>query len=129
MNRSNVLFGLGGAASALLCLALVAASSRPAGAGCGPTQQTCSVPPSAPQVPHSSAPQVAQPDPAPRADTVEALVNKLTMIKAKKAELEQAEKEVAAALKARLKEQRERLRKLGIADEEAAPAVPNALTN
>jgi hypothetical protein len=62
--------------------------------------------------------------------TIDDLLNKLDSLKAQKAALEKAEKETLALLREKLKEQKDRLRKLGVPTEEApvAPPPPVSIT-
>jgi hypothetical protein len=54
-------------------------------------------------------------------------MNRLEAVKAKKAELEQVEKELTAVLKEKYKEQKQRLQTLGVQVEETPVAVPAAV--
>jgi hypothetical protein len=61
-----------------------------------------------------------------QSQTIEQLLGQLQDLRAKKVELERQEKEVIAAVKTKLKDQREILQKLGIRLDESAPRVtPN----
>jgi hypothetical protein len=60
----------------------------------------------------------ANPAPPPRAATIDDLLGKLADIQAKKAALDRAEKETVTLLKEKLKQQQERLRKLGVLAED-----------
>jgi hypothetical protein len=107
---------LGGLLAALLVLAVVLVSSLPALA-------QPSAEPSVP-VPYS-VPLVPQPNPAPaprpKASSIDDLIAKLADIQARKAALDRAEKETVILLKEKLKQQKERLNKLGVPVEESAP--------
>jgi hypothetical protein len=59
----------------------------------------------------------------PKADGVEELLGKLKAIQDQEDELERAERETAALLKERLREQRERARRLGVGDDDDPPAA------
>jgi hypothetical protein len=49
-----------------------------------------------------------------RAESIDALLSRLDNLKAQRAELDKAEKETVAILKEKLKQQQERLQKLGV---------------
>jgi hypothetical protein len=108
---------LGGVLAALLVLAVVLVCSLPA----------LAQPSAAPSVPVSDAvrscplPPEAGPATPPMATTIDALIARLADIKAKKAALDKAEKETVTLLKEKLKQQKERLRKLGVPVEDTAP--------
>jgi len=53
-----------------------------------------------------------------KAESIEDLLNRLTAIKAQKAELERIEKETVLLLKERFKQQKDRIEKLGVTIEE-----------
>jgi hypothetical protein len=62
----------------------------------------------------------------PKAQSIDELISKLTDIQAEKAELEKAEKELSEVLKAKVKEQKLRLKKLGVdVEEDNAPPCAN----
>jgi hypothetical protein len=109
---------LGGVLAALLVLAVVLVWSLPA------TAQPSDRPSAGPPV---SAPSsfFQQPDPAPatppRAASIDDLIGRLADIKAKKAALDKAEKETVALLKDKFKQQKERLKQLGVPVEDSAP--------
>jgi len=80
-----------------------------------------------------SIPAKAQDDPPapssqerPKADGVEELLGKLKAIQDQEDDLERAERETVALLKERLREQRERARRLGVDDEGDAPTPAGA---
>ena len=75
-------------------------------------------------VPHTTAACTIQEnaDPSVQSD----LLNKLDSLKAQKAALEKAEKETLALLKDKLKQQKDRLKKLGVNVEDGPPASPVA---
>ena len=62
----------------------------------------------------------------PKADGVEELLVKLKAIQDQEDELERAERETAALLKERLREQRERARRLGVEEDDDRP-TPDAV--
>jgi hypothetical protein len=65
----------------------------------------------------------------PKAQTIDELISKLTAIKTQKAELERAEKELLEALKAKFKEQKGLLKKLGVdVEEDSTPPSANSLS-
>ena len=137
--KSLVLFGLGGLTIAALYIANALA-------GCGP--QSTDAPPLPQSAPSAPAPVVGQmkmklirqsTPPAPPACTqqrpaatapkktedIEGLIARLEAIKAQKADLDRAEKEVLARLKDRLDQQKQRLQKLGVGPVEVpVPVVP-----
>jgi len=53
-----------------------------------------------------------------KAESIEDLLNRLTAIKAQKAEVERIEKETVLLLKERFKQQKDRIEKLGVTIEE-----------
>jgi hypothetical protein len=122
MPRTRLVCAAAGAAAALLLVGLVAAQTRP------PVAEVCDAPP----VMKSSAPihYTANPVPAssvreqPREKGIDELVATLERIKSQKSELDKAEKETAAMLKEKLRQQRQRLEKLGIAEEPQHAPVP-----
>ena len=70
-----------------------------------------------------------QPSPSTEAQTVESLMARLAELKKKRAELEKAEGETTSLLKEKLRQQRERLKGLGVVEEEpqrdySAPIQP-----
>ena len=113
MKRSGVLCGV---LAVLLFLAVAVAWSLPAGA------QPATPPPAPPAGVVLSPDQPVPPPPAPGEQpnrvTIDDLMAKLESIKAQKAALEKAEKEVVARLKQKMKEQQQRLKKLGVSAEE-----------
>jgi hypothetical protein len=64
--------------------------------------------------------------PEPKVTTIEGLISKLADIKARQAALEKAEKETIAQIKEQLKQQKERLKKLGV-NVEGGTTPPAAL--
>jgi hypothetical protein len=101
--------------------------------GCGILAAVCSLTALAQQgLPERSLPPTSPPPaetrlpvppPPAKAVTIDELLNKLDSIKAQKAALERAEKETVTLLKEKLKEQKDRLRKLGVSVEEPPPAL------
>jgi hypothetical protein len=81
-------------------------------------QVSSTSPPSPQLVPSIPAPS------EPKVTTVEALISKLADIQAKKAALEKAEKETVTQIKEKLKQQKERLKKLGVNVESGTPPPP-----
>ncbi|MFO0844242.1 MAG: hypothetical protein U0797_17905 [Gemmataceae bacterium] len=116
MDRSHLVCGAGGAAAALLLAGLVAA-------------QTGRATPAVPAVPADfltePTPTFTTPPPRPAArpgeKTIDELVASLEQIKARRAELDRVEKETVAMLREKLRQQRQRLHKLGVADEVPQP--------
>jgi hypothetical protein len=113
--KSPVLFCLGG----LTIAALYVANAL---AGCGP-QSTDAPPPaqSAPPVVGKmkvirkvTTPPQATPAPKKMEEGIDQLIRRLEILKAQKAELEKAEKEVVALLKEKLEQQTQLLQKLGV---------------
>jgi hypothetical protein len=74
-------------------------------------------------LPPSRAPTPAAATP-PRASTIDDLIARLADIKAKKAALDRAEKETITLLKEKLKQQKERLKKLGVPAEDNSSPTP-----
>src|SRR5437588_320644 len=119
---------LGGVTAALFVLVLVAVCSGPAEAW--PTPPS----PSSRDIGtiYNPVQQLGYicPREGPQAQTIESIIGKLAAIKAQKAELDRAEKETIALLKGKLKEQKERLKKLGVNVEEGetppmtSPSLP-----
>jgi hypothetical protein len=91
---------------AVVAAVLVALGTVPAGAWQAPDAMV--------PVPMS----VPTPRYQPKAQSIDELISKLTTLKAQKAELEKQEKELLEVLKTKLKEQKARLKKLGVDVEE-----------
>jgi hypothetical protein len=100
---------------------------------CGALVAACSLPALAWQAPRASSPEggfppptaearAPEPPPPAKAATIDDLLNKLHSLKVQKAALEKAEKDTVALLKEKLKQQHDRLKKLGVNVEEAPPA-------
>jgi len=79
-----------------------------------------------PVPPPARPPDAPASQPAPAGMSIDQLMEQLTRLRAQRAELEKLEKEVMDALKEKLKEQRQRLQKLGVPVEEqpVAPTKP-----
>jgi hypothetical protein len=60
--------------------------------------------------------------------SIEDLLNKLDALKAQKAELERIEKETVAVLRDKLKEQKERIQKLGVAVDDNGPTPTTSIS-
>jgi hypothetical protein len=124
MKRNGVLCGV---LAVLMFLAVAVAWSLPAGAQPAPP---AAPPPAGVVLPVDQAvPPPPAPGDQPNRVTIDDLMAKLESIKAQKAALEKAEKEVVARLKQKMKEQQQRLKKLGVSAEEsdtpqAASCVP-----
>lgn len=87
------------------------------GAGQLPEREPTRVPPTAVDPPAVPPPSVPPPPPVPPAPpTMDQLIDTLTEIRAKKAELEKQEQATIAAIQERLRTQRERLNKLGVGE-------------
>lgn len=103
----------------LTCLSF---ALRPAEAQEGAVGRTRNAPP---PPAHSPTPAFALPSAeysvpravAEKAESIDSLLDTLDAIKAKKAELDQAEKQAVSKLKEKLKEQKDRMQRLGIVDE------------
>jgi hypothetical protein len=137
----RTLYAVGGLLAAFVLLSVVGLFTKHAEA----QDQTTPVPLSPPSPTRApveppgipiAGPSALAPDPAPtrtlaaapeppRPKTIEQLIDHLNGLRAKKADLEKQERETIAALKERLKEQKEKLQKLGIQLEEPPP--PSAL--
>jgi hypothetical protein len=117
MNRSSILWGLGGAVAAFFLTVTLVPSQSPT-AGPIPPAAPLTVPPAGPATP--TAPK------EPAAKTIDELLSQLDAIKAQKTALEKAEQETVALLVEKLKQQRQRLQKLGINPEgqEHTPYAP-----
>jgi hypothetical protein len=67
--------------------------------------------------PLAPAPQLSAPtiqEPAPQPQTIDQLLEQLSDVRVKRAELDKAEKELVALIRSRLKEQQDKLQKLGV---------------
>jgi hypothetical protein len=122
MPRTRLVCGAAGAAAALLLVGLVAAQTRPPVVEVydALTQARSATPPPSADAPvPTRAPREQQ-----REKGIDELVATLERIKSQKSELDKAEKETAALLKEKLRQQRQRLEKLGIAEEPQHVPVP-----
>jgi hypothetical protein len=119
MKRCTVLWVLGGAVAATLLAATLVCSQQPdasgvAPAGGGPAGQPGTpLPTDEPARTAAPPPGAGVPKAAP-APTIDDLLARLDSIKAQKAALEKAERETVATLVEKLRQQRERVRKLGV---------------
>jgi hypothetical protein len=137
MKRSTVLWGLSGAVAATLLAATLVSSQPPATPDVAPPGSPAAEVPRDTLVPNepplATTPLPSAPAPkAPPAATIDDLLAKLDTIKAQKAALEKAEKETVATLVEKLKQQRERIKKLGVPldghDTKAAPETPSPIS-
>src|SRR5262249_4872496 len=111
MQRSSILFGLGGAVAAFF-LAVTLVPSQSPKAEPVPPASLLTVPPG---VPSSPPPPPSGPvSKEPAAKTIDELLSQLDGIKAQKAALDKAEQETISLLVEKLRQQRQRLQKLGI---------------
>jgi hypothetical protein len=62
-----------------------------------------------------------------KSENIDGLLSRLDNIRAQKAELERRERETIGVLKEKLKEQKQRLQKLGVNVEEGGPRTPQVV--
>src|SRR5262249_17260839 len=113
MSRSSVLWGLGGAVAAFFLTVTLVPSQSPT-TGPVPPASPLAGPPGVPTSPTTLTPPTANVPKEPAAKTIDELLSQLDAINAPKGALEKAEEETIALLVEKLKQQRQRLQKLGI---------------
>jgi hypothetical protein len=135
MHRTCLLCGAAGAAVALLLAGMVAANARQAGSPPVVPGQATAPGSAMPLVPDTASLFTPPPQPAVSATPparqerlkekgIDDLVTALEQIKARKAELDKAEKETTALLKEKLRQQRQKLQQLGVFEEVEHPVPP-----